>query len=146
MQSQKPQKIDLNSEYPCPCRRKGRLIPIMLTEALGCDHCQQIFVVEDNGYKIEQLSANYPYKKSWRWTGTQWITAHSGFLRENYLPLALIAVIVMLIWLVITIITIYRGDAYGVSNSWKLTSIAVWLFLALVPAMVLWLAYRRPTR
>lgn len=55
MQSQKPEKLDFNSEYPCPCRRRGRLVPITLTEAFGCDRCQQIFVVEDNGFVLEQL-------------------------------------------------------------------------------------------
>ncbi len=63
MASRKTQKIDLNTEYPCPCRRKGCLLPITLTEAFGCDRCQQIFVVEESGYVIEQLSTNYPYKK-----------------------------------------------------------------------------------
>ena len=55
MQPQKAQKIELTTEYPCPCRRRGRLLPITLTEAFGCNRCQQIFVVEDSGYALEQL-------------------------------------------------------------------------------------------
>ncbi|MFN7660518.1 MAG: hypothetical protein ACK5P3_20735, partial [Dolichospermum sp.] len=69
MQPQKPDKIDLNMEYACPCRHKGQLIPITLTEAFGCDRCQQIFVVEENGYVLEQLTTTYPYKRAWRWKG-----------------------------------------------------------------------------
>ncbi|WP_430640030.1 hypothetical protein WH8501_13590 [Crocosphaera watsonii WH 8501] len=74
----KPVKIDLNQDYPCPCRRKGHLLPIVLTEAFGCDRCQQIFVVEDNGQNIEQLSSSYPYKRIWRWTGYRWLIIRPG--------------------------------------------------------------------
>jgi hypothetical protein len=97
--SQKAQKIDLNTEYPCPCRRRGSLVPITLTEAFGCNRCQQIFVVEESGYVIEQLSTSYPYKKAWRWTGHRWNTANAG-LGESYLPVAVGIVLVLLIfWL-----------------------------------------------
>jgi hypothetical protein len=82
---QKTQKIDLSTEYPCPCRRRGALVPITLTEAFGCNRCQQIFVVEESGYVIEQLSTSYPYKKAWRWTGHRWNTANAS-LGESYLP------------------------------------------------------------
>ncbi|MEY3298806.1 MAG: hypothetical protein RLZZ597_2066 [Cyanobacteriota bacterium] len=72
MRTYKSQKIDHQSDYPCPCRRSGRLQPITLTEAFGCDRCQQIFVVQEDGYVMEQLSTHYPYKRAWRWTGQQW--------------------------------------------------------------------------
>jgi hypothetical protein len=75
---QKSLKIDLTKDYPCPCRRRGRLLPIILTEAFGCDRCQKIFVVDEKSQIIEQLSSNYPGKHAWRWTGYRWITAHYG--------------------------------------------------------------------
>lgn len=80
---QKTQKIDFNSDYPCPCRRRGNLKPIVLTEALGCDRCQQIFVLKENGRVIEQLSSIY-HKKAWRWTGYRWVNAYSCWT-QNYL-------------------------------------------------------------
>ena len=83
MRPYKVQKIDLNSEYPCPCRRKGKLKPIVLTEALGCDRCQQIFVVKKDGHIIEQLSYIYQ-KKSWRWTGNRWKNAYARW-SQSYL-------------------------------------------------------------
>ena len=61
----------------------------MLTEALGCQRCQQIFVIKENGQVIEQLSSIY-HKKAWRWTGNRWINAHRGW-RKDSLSLALIA-------------------------------------------------------
>jgi hypothetical protein len=132
--SQKAQKIDLNTEYPCPCRRRGSLVPITLTEAFGCNRCQQIFVVEESGYVIEQLSTSYPYKKAWRWTGHRWNTAHSS-LGESYLPVALgIVLLLLIVWLPLAL-------------NYAPKPIVVWL---LVPLLLMgflglwtWLAYRR---
>jgi hypothetical protein len=105
-----------------------------LTEAFGCNRCQQIFVLEENGQVIEQLSTNYPYKQAWRWTGNQWNRAHPG-LKAHYLPLALGMILVpLVVWL-----------------PWALHSpgpnIILWamvaVLLAMLPALMVWLAYRR---
>jgi hypothetical protein len=133
--SQKAQKIDLSTEYPCPCRRRGSLVPITLTEAFGCNRCQQIFVVEENGYTLEQLATNYPYKKTWCWSGNRWLTA-SATIGESYLPVALLIVVVLLIvWLPLAL-RYPRGPL-----------IILWAFLAVmfavVPAIMIWLTYRR---
>jgi hypothetical protein len=133
--SQKAQKIDLNTEYPCPCRRRGSLIPITLTEAFGCNRCQQIFVVEESGYVIEQLSTSYPYKKAWRWTGHRWNTAHTS-IGESYLPVALGVVLVLLIvWLPLAL----RSPTGPTIIFWALLAV----LLAILPALMVWLAYRR---
>lgn len=135
MQPQKAQKIDLTQEYPCPCRRRGRLTQITLTEAFGCNRCQQIFVVEDSGYILEQLSTSYPYKRAWRWTGHQWSVANPG-LSESYLPIALGVILVML--------SIGLPLALNASSN---SGIFLWalvlLLLALIPALMVLLAYRR---
>jgi Flp pilus assembly protein TadB len=81
------QKIDHEKEYPCPCRKRGHLKPIFLTEAFGCDRCQHIFVIQENGQIIERVSSNYSSKKTWRWTGYGWTTADKG-MRES-LPIIL---------------------------------------------------------
>lgn len=135
MQSQKPEKLDFNSEYPCPCRRKGRLVPITLTEAFGCDRCQQIFVVEDNGYILEQLSTTYPYKKAWRWTGNSWNVVHPR-LGENYLPVALVVIFVLvIIWLPLAL-SLASGRSI---LAWAMVAV----LLAIMPALMVWLTYRR---
>lgn len=136
MPSQKTQKIDLNTEYPCPCRRRGALVPITLTEAFGCNRCQQIFVVEESGYVIEQLSTSYPYKKAWRWSGHRWNTANAS-LGESYLPVALGIVLVLLIfWLPLAL------------NAQSKPIIIIFfallaLLLVLIPPLIVWLAHRR---
>ena len=135
MQPQRATKIDPTQDYPCPCRRRGRLSPITLTEAFGCNRCQQIFVIDESGYVLEQLSSHYPYKRSWRWNGHQWNVARSG-LRESYLPMALGVTLVLLsIWLPLAL------------NSPPSSGIILWaivaLLLAVLPALMVLLAYRR---
>ena len=135
MQSKKAQKIDFNADYPCPCRRRGRLIPITLTEAFGCDRCQQLFVVEENGYVLEQLSTSYPYKRAWRWMGNRWSVAQnrSG---QSYLPVALAIIFVLLIvWLPLAL----RSPHSSSMLIWAMVA----LLLAVVPALMVWLTYRR---
>ncbi|ACK65809.1 conserved hypothetical protein [Rippkaea orientalis PCC 8801] len=135
MRPQKPIKIDLNNDYPCPCRRRGRLLPIVLTEAFGCDRCQQIFVVEENGQTIEQLSSSYPYKRSWRWTGYRWVVVRQG-LGEGYFPLMSGMTIVVLIgWLLLAL----RSPAGLSMIIWT----ALIVFLIILSAIIFWLAYRR---
>lgn len=135
MRSHKTQKIDLTVDYPCPCRRQGRLVPITLTEAFGCDRCQQLFVVEDNGYVLEQLSTSYPYKKAWRWLGNRWSVSGSRF-GQNYFLFALLVIFGLLIfWLPLA----QRSPNHA--NILVLALLAV--LLAVLPALMFWLTYRR---
>jgi hypothetical protein len=129
---QKYQKIDLDREYPCPCRRRGRLQPIILTEALGCDRCQQIFVVQDNGHVIEQLSSTYPYKKVWRWTGNRWTSAAEN-LSDSYIPIIVVLLLLMMIIWLPLIVSSQLGN-------WSILGI---IALVIIPAIIFWLTYRR---
>ncbi|NJK57533.1 MAG: hypothetical protein HC939_16755 [Pleurocapsa sp. SU_5_0] len=102
MRPYKIHTIDLTCEYPCPCRRNGKLQPIILTEALGCDRCQQLFVVKKDGQTIEQLSFVYQ-KKSWRWTGHGWQNAYTRWT-SGYL-LIILAILLGLSILVVVILS-----------------------------------------
>jgi len=75
----KPQKIDLEQIYPCPCpRRRGRLKPIALTDAFGCDRCSLLFQLENDGYSLSQLGGIDSQRHAWQWTGKwQTIRDHS---------------------------------------------------------------------
>ncbi|MDY7015366.1 MAG: hypothetical protein SVX43_17570 [Cyanobacteriota bacterium] len=130
----KAQKIELNKDYPCPCRRRGTLQPIALTEALGCNRCQQIFVVEENGQAIEQLSTTYPYKRSWRWTGSRWVPVNSS-LKSSSLPIAIAVVSLMLL---VGLPLVLRSP-----SSHPIFWIVMAVLLAILPALMLWLSYRR---
>ncbi|NET60904.1 MAG: hypothetical protein F6K47_33665 [Symploca sp. SIO2E6] len=133
MASRKTHKIYLNEEYPCPCRRRGCLVPITLTEAFGCNRCQQIFVLEENGYMIEQLSTTYPYRKAWRWTGNRWSTANAS-IGSNYLPVAILIVLVLL-FVLLPLTMHYKNNIIF----WALSAV----LLTLILAFMFWLTYQR---
>ncbi|MEM9805175.1 MAG: hypothetical protein AAF959_07830 [Cyanobacteria bacterium P01_D01_bin.56] len=100
------QKIDLGEVYPCPvCRHRSTIQSITLTEALGCDRCQQIYVIRENGFGLEQLSGAHPYRRLWRWTGNQW-KQYSKMPASGWLVLLSAAVILLAIlgfWLLLPI-------------------------------------------
>ncbi len=136
MRSHKTQKIDLSSEYPCPCRRKGSLKPIVLTEALGCDRCQQIFVVKKDGQVIEQLSSIYQ-KKSWRWTGNRWKNAYARWT-QSYLSMILILLLSLSVLIVVILPLLLRWLNAQSIISW----IVIFLFLIILLILSLFIVYR----
>jgi hypothetical protein len=77
-------KIEQESAYPCPCSKSGELCPIVLTDAFGCSQCQQIFVIRADGYVLEQISAIYPYRQHWYWTGQTWKLIRPPFLQSKF--------------------------------------------------------------
>jgi len=75
----KPQKIDLEQIYPCPCpRKRGRLKPIALTDAFGCDRCSLLFELEDDGYSLLQLGGIDSQRHVWQWIG-KWRASHEYY-------------------------------------------------------------------
>lgn len=136
MRPDKIQKIDLNKDYPCPCRRRGRLKPILLTEALGCTRCQQIFVVKENGKIIEQLSSIYQ-KKSWRWTGYRWTNVYPGWAQSYLSALLLVMMILPIVALMLLPLMLRLSSNHSII----VWAIVLSLFTILL-ALMLWLASR----
>ncbi|OIP78448.1 MAG: hypothetical protein AUK48_01685 [Oscillatoriales cyanobacterium CG2_30_44_21] len=66
-----PQKIDPEQIYPCPCpRRRGKLKPLALTDAFGCDRCSLLFELESDGYSLLQIGGlDHLQKHRWQWSG-----------------------------------------------------------------------------
>ncbi|AFZ37020.1 hypothetical protein Sta7437_3522 [Stanieria cyanosphaera PCC 7437] len=137
MRPYKINKIDLNNDYPCPCRRRGRLKPITLTEAFGCDRCQQIFVVKENGQVIEQLSSIY-HKRAWRWTGYRWTSVYSSWAQSS-LSTALVVMMSLPILIIVLLPLILRLSSTQSIIFWAI----VLSVLTIVSALMLWIAYRR---
>ena len=128
MSSSPAQPIDLNAVYPCPCCRRGDLRLIALTEALGCDRCQKIFVVQGNGHTLEQLSTTYPHQRTWQWNGRHW------HLVNTTLPQSPLVLGVTLSLSLAVVMLLMRGLMF-----WPAV-----VLLALSGFLVmLWLAYRR---
>lgn len=136
MRPHKTQKIDLSNDYPCPCRRRGLLKPILLTEALGCNRCQQIFVVKEKGKIIEQLSSIYQ-KKSWRWTGYRWANVYPGWAQSYLSALLLVMMILPIVAIMLLPLMLRLSSAQNII-AWALI---LSLFTILL-ALMLWLAFR----
>ncbi|NJL85577.1 MAG: hypothetical protein HC886_05750 [Leptolyngbyaceae cyanobacterium SM1_1_3] len=136
MRSKKSQKVDLTADYPCPCRRRGRIVPIALTEAFGCDRCQQIFVLQEDGYVIEQLSTHYPYKRAWRWVGQQW-TLDRGGLSRNYLPFLFFFIFGIAIFILL-LATLQPPATTALA-----VRVAAALLISMLLVFMFWLACRR---
>lgn len=102
---------------------------------MGCDRCQQIFVVEEGGYVLEQLSTTYPYKRAWCWIGNRWHTVNNS-IGGSYLALALgIIVVLLIVWLPLALV----ANTSSHIILWALLAV----LLAVLPALMVWLAYRR---
>lgn len=63
------ERLDPGAVHPCPYCRRGQLIPIALTDSLGCGQCPSIFSIEDDGFALTSLN-NY---STWYWTGEKWL-------------------------------------------------------------------------
>ncbi|MGD1906164.1 MAG: hypothetical protein ACFB0C_09240 [Leptolyngbyaceae cyanobacterium] len=130
----KAQNIDLQAAYPCPCGRQGRLSPIALTEALGCNDCQRIFVTQQSGQRLAPLASHAPEQRMWYWTGQQWRLDRAS-LQRRYLILSMILLVLSLLLIFVV---------------WRYVPVSIRSLLRLLAAMVLmatvlcgaWLAYR----
>lgn len=90
MHIHKPQKIDIDQTYPCPCpRKRGKLKPIALTDAFGCDRCSLLFELENDGYSLLQIGGLDTQRHTWQWTG-KWkaINAYQQSILERILMIA----------------------------------------------------------
>lgn len=137
MSKSKINKIDLNREYPCPCKRKGVILPIVLTEAMGCDLCQNIFVLTEDGEFIEEVSSSYTYKKKWFWNGKRWISRHSNRRKTNsYLSLSNLGMMIAG-----TVFFLFILKLVGNVNIifWSI----IIFFVVILSLILLWLTYRR---
>ena len=136
MRPHKVHKIDPTSEYPCPCRRSGNLKPIVLTEALGCDRCQQIFAVKKDGQVIEQLASVYQ-QKSWRWTGNRWQKADRRWKQSRFSIL-----LILLFGLSVAIVLILPQVLRWLNAQSIISWIVVFLFLIMLLILSLFVIYR----
>lgn len=102
MQPQSAKTIDLQAAYPCPCGRHGRLSPIALTEAFGCDYCQQIFVAKQAGQRLVPLASHASESRMWYWTGQRWRLDRSSIQKRSlFLVITLLVLslpLILLIW------------------------------------------------
>ena len=132
MRTKKVQKINLNMSYPCPCCKRGKISVIALTEAFGCDRCQQIFVMEANEQTIKQLSNSYGIEGFWQWTGNRWKNVNKSNWKQSYLPVAICTIFIpAMVFLIL-----------GTNIPTNLAKILLLVLFLTTFLMMVWLAYR----
>jgi hypothetical protein len=118
--------------YPCPCRRQAHLVPIYLTEAFGCDRCPQMFILQEDGKLVEQLTGGYPQACAWRWTGNHWQLIHPPQPRDH-LVIRTLAPLVLLVagWFLV-------GQWLVAPFSWLYLLVGILVITLVLP----WLSHR----
>ena len=139
MLPRRTRKIDLQKKYPCPSSHKGSLNLILLTEALGCDRCQKIFVIKDDYQIIEQLSS-FEQKKAWYWNGSSWSNLYTG-LTPNTLSALLITMVLFPMLIAICLSLLLQQ----VSLNSMMLGVIVCFVLIIFVGLILWLVYRHRT-
>jgi hypothetical protein len=110
-------------------------VPIVLTEAFGCNRCQQIFRFDESKQEIELLSATPPYKQLWYWTGTRWRAPASAWPKGPGASLIILGVLLLGGWVFLALrAPLTLSVILGIIISGSL------LFALLYS---LWLVYRR---
>jgi hypothetical protein len=70
--SSKPDSIPLvlGDRYDCPVCHSGKINPLPLMDAFGCDFCRHIFSLNQAQQSVE--IADTVQHLQWRWTGWRW--------------------------------------------------------------------------
>ncbi len=127
------QQIDRSQSYPCPCPKRGKLNPITLTDAFGCDRCSLIFASEDEGYSLVQLGGIEPYQRSWYWNGTRWQAIRNANLKyaRELVPIQLVlgSSVVIFLLLVVIITNNYQGLHLVILVAIPVILVTCWLIL-----------------
>lgn len=104
---------------------------------MGCDRCQQIFMVNTDDGVIEQVSTIYQ-KKSWRWTGNRWKNAYARWSHSS-LSLISLGVLILLVLTVVILPPLLRWLSTQSIISWTV----VILSLVMLLILSLFVVYRR---
>ena len=121
--------LDCDRSYPCPVCRRGELYSITLTDAWGCQDCQEIFE-QKTPNTIQKLSAPYPYQAIWQWTGKSWDRQRPR-IKPDRMRRAIGAIaLVTLVWLTLAILELIDIPLkIGVATLILIVLIVVWIGL-----------------
>lgn len=98
MHPKENQALDFEKTYPCPSCRQGYLIPITLTEAWGCDHCEQIFERREEPDTVGKVATPYHRQRVWRWDGHQWVVGRKLDKPKSVNSVIVLGFLVGLLW------------------------------------------------
>lgn len=120
-------QLDCDRSYPCPVCRRGQLNAITLTEAWGCDDCQEIFE-QKTANSIKKLSAPYPYQATWQWTGKTWERQRPKVKPDRMRRAIGMSALIVLAWLTLTVL-VNIPLKIGVAALILIVLIVVWIGL-----------------
>ncbi|MDB9496685.1 hypothetical protein PN441_14025 [Spirulina major CS-329] len=126
--------IDLTCDYPCPCRR-GRLQRITLTDAFGCDRCQHLFEVTEQGMYLEQIVTTRPQRPRWRWTGKTWKSVPRRDPLHKFTTLELFG---LLLGTIVCVLILNQAIANNL-----VYGLCLLILLIVIPGLMFWLSYRQ---
>jgi hypothetical protein len=130
----KPQKIDPAQIYPCPCpRKRGKLQPIALTDAFGCDRCSLLFQLENDGYSLLQLGGIDSQRHTWQWIGKWQIIR--VYRQYTLLETALLYISALLFFSLITLWVLNIKSTLGIPIAillFTLLGLLIWRLLVLL--------------
>lgn len=133
MHIHKPQKIDLEQIYPCPCpRKRGKLKPIALTDAFGCDRCSLLFQLETDGYSLLQLGGIESQQHTWQWTGKWQPVRRNG--QQTWLEMALIYAASLLFFALVIVWALNLKSTLGIPLAillFTLLGLLIWRLLVI---------------
>ena len=124
-------RLDPDKTYPCPVCRRGELTPITLTEAWGCDVCQEIFEQKAPD-AIKKLTSPYPRQAIWQWSGKNWERQRPKVKAERMRRVLGAIALITLTWLALAILELINIPA-------KLGAV----ILILLVLVVVWMGLRR---
>jgi hypothetical protein len=129
----KPQKIDLEQIYPCPCpRKRGKLKPIALTDAFGCDRCSLLFQLENDGYSLLQVGGIESQQHAWQWTGKWQPIYRNG--QQTWLEMALIYAASLLFFALVIVWALNLKSTLGIPLAillFTLLGLLIWRLLVI---------------
>lgn len=133
MHIHKPKKIDLEQIYPCPCpRKRGKLKPIALTDAFGCDRCSLLFQLENDGYSLLQLGGIESQQHTWQWTG-KWQPIYRNS-QQAWIEMALIYAASLLFFALVIVWSLNLKSTLGIPLAillFALLGLLIWRLLVI---------------
>ena len=121
------QPLDFDKTYPCPSCRHGSLIPITLTEAWGCDHCEQIFERREDPNTIGKLSTPYHRQRIWRWDGKRWVVGSKLTKPKVTDSVVAAALVGGLLWFGLSKLALTGFLAFGIATLVLLLVLMFWM-------------------
>jgi hypothetical protein len=108
---------------------------ITLTDAFGCDRCQHLFEVTEQGMYLEQIVTTRPQRPRWRWTGKTWKSVPRRDPLHKFTTLELFG---LLLGTIVCVLILNQAIANNL-----VYGLCLLILLIVIPGLMFWLSYRQ---